>query len=49
MQQNVTYKNARGVDTLDFAKKSDLASLKSNFDKLDIDELKNVPSGLSSL
>ena len=30
-------------------KKSDLASLKSDFDKLDIDELKNVPSGLSSL
>ena len=27
---------------------TDLAILKSNVDKLDIDELKNVPSGLSS-
>ena len=26
-----------------------LASLKSNIDKLDIDELKNVPTNLSSL
>ena len=30
-------------------KKVDLASLKSNVDKLDIDKLENVPSGLSSL
>ena len=42
-------KNATGVDTSKFAKKVDLASLKSNVDKLDIDKLKNVPSGLSSL
>ena len=27
----------------------DLANLKSDVDKLDIDKLKNVPSGLSSL
>ena len=27
---------------------TDLANLKSNVDKLDIDKLKNVPSGLSS-
>ena len=30
-------------------KKTDLASLKPDVDKLDIDRLKNVPSGLSSL
>ena len=42
-------KNATGVDTSDFAKKSDLANLKSDVDKLDIDELKNVPSNLSNL
>ena len=28
---------------------NDLASLKSNVDKLDIDKLKNVPSNLSNL
>ena len=32
-----------------FAKKVDLANLKSNIDKLDIDELKNVPTNLSNL
>ena len=42
-------KNATGVDTSNFAKKVDLASLKSNVDELDIDRLKNVPSGLISL
>ena len=42
-------KNATGVDTSDFAKKTDLANLKSDVDKLDIDKLKNVPSGLSNL
>ena len=31
-------KNATGVDTSKFAKKVDLASLKSNADKLDIDK-----------
>ena len=30
-------------------KKSDLANLKSDVDKLDIDNFKNVPSGLRSL
>ena len=39
-------KNATGVDT---SKEVDLASLKSNVDKLNIDKLKNVPSGLTSL
>ena len=42
-------KNAIGVDTSDFAKKTDLTDLKSDVDKLDNDKLKNVPSGLSSL
>ena len=31
------------------AKKVDLASLKSNVDKLDIDKLKNVPTSLNNL
>ena len=38
-------KNATGVDTPDFPKKVDLTILKSDVDKLDIDKLKNVPSG----
>ena len=35
-------KNATGFDTSKFAKKFDLASLKSNVDKLDNDQFKNV-------
>ena len=35
-------KNGTGVDTSKFTKKVDLANLKSNVDKLDIDKLKNV-------
>ena len=42
-------KNATGVDTSKFAKKVDLASLKSFIDKLGIDKLKNVPTSLSNL
>ena len=38
-----------GVHTSDFAKKTDLVNLKSDADKLDIDKLKNLPSGLNSL
>ena len=34
---------------MDFAKKTDLASLKSTVEKLDIDKLKNVPINLSNL
>ena len=45
----IDLKNATVGDTLKFTKKVDLASLKSNVDELDIDKLKNVPSGLSSL
>ena len=42
-------KNATGVDTSKFAKKVDLANLKSDIDELDIDQLKNVPTNLSNL
>ena len=35
-------KNKTGNDTTKFAKKIDLASLKSNVDKLDIDKLSNL-------
>ena len=42
-------KNVKGVDISDFPKKTDLACLKSDVDKLDIHKLKNAPSGLSSL
>ena len=41
--------NATGVDTPKFAKKVDLAYLKSDVDKLDIDKLENVPTNLSNL
>ena len=34
-------KNAMGVDTLQFAKKGDLADLKTEFDRLDIDKSEN--------
>ena len=42
-------KNAAGVGILDFAKKTDLANLKFDVDKLDIYRLNNVPSNLSNL
>ena len=38
MQQNLIFK-AAGVDTSKFAKKVDLVNLRSDVDKLDIDEL----------
>ena len=41
-------KTATGIDTSKFAKKVDLANLKSNVDKLDIDKL-NVSANLSNL
>ena len=43
------FKNATGADASKFAKKVDLASLKSNVHKLDIEKLKNVPSNLTNL
>ena len=41
--------NVTVVDTSKFAKKADLAHLKSDVDKWDIDKLKNVPSNLNNL
>ena len=43
------FKNATDTDTTDFAKKTDLASLKSDVDILDIDKLKNVQDNLINL
>lgn len=37
------------VDTTDLAKKADLASLKSEVNKLDMDELQTAPIDLSNL
>ena len=42
-------KNTTGVDVSDFAKKADLPNSKSDVDKLDIDNLEKVSSGLSYL
>ena len=42
-------KNATEVDTSKLAKKVDLANLKSNTNKLDIDKLKNKPSNLRNM
>ena len=42
-------KKATSVDISEFAKKTDLANLKSDPDKLDFGKLKNVPSNLSNL
>ena len=42
-------KNATGIDTSKFALKSNLARLKSEVDKLDIDKLVPVPVDLSKL
>ena len=43
------FKNRTVVDTLNFAKESDFANLKSDEDKLDIDKLKNIPCNLINL
>ena len=43
------FKNATGADASKFAKKVDLASLKSNVHKLDTNKWKNLPSNLSNL
>ena len=42
-------KNATGAHASKFAKKIDLANLKSNVATLDIDKLKNFPTNLSNL
>ena len=43
------FKKSSRCSYIRFAKKADLASLKSNEDKLDIDKLENVPSNLNNL
>ena len=42
-------KNATGVEASKFAKNVDFASLKSEVEKLNIDKLEKVPTGLNSL
>ena len=42
-------KNSRGLYTSKFVKKIQLANLKSNIDKLNFEELKNLPTSLSNL
>ena len=42
-------KNTTGVDTSKLAAKSDLASLKAEVDKIDVEKLKAVPIDLSKL
>ena len=43
------FKNATGVYTSQFAKKDDLASVKSKVDKLDIGKLETTPVDLSKI
>ena len=40
---------ATGIDTLDYAKNTDLGNLKSDVDQLDTDKFKNIKSNLSNL
>ena len=47
--RNSDSKKATGGDTSKLAEKSDLASIKTEIDKLDVDELNTVPVGLSKL
>ena len=42
-------KNATGIDTSNLALKSNLASLKTEVDKIDVDKLKTDPTDLSKL
>ena len=42
-------KNVTRIDTSSFDKKTDLANLKSDVDKIDIDKFKNIPANLSNL
>ena len=47
-RRKANLKNAADFDTSSFVKKTEIASLKSNVDKLDVDKLKNVPIDLSN-
>ena len=42
-------KSATGIDASKFELKSNLASLKTEVDKIDVDKLKTVPADLSKL
>ena len=44
IKSNLSNKNATDVNTSDFPKKTDLASIKLYIEKLDIKELENVPT-----
>ena len=48
-EPNWIKKNTTGVDTSNFAKSGDLASLKSDVDTLNIGKLKTTPVNLSKL
>ena len=45
----VDLQSATGINISKFHKKCDLANLKSNVDKLDIDKVINVPTNLNNL
>ena len=45
-EKKTDLKNATEIDASSFTKKVDLASLKSNDDKLDINRLKNLPTNI---
>ena len=45
----IELKNVTGFDMSKVAKKIDVANLKYNVDKLDIDKLKNIPTNASNL
>ena len=49
MQQKQILKNATGLSASNFATKNDLANLKPDVDKLDIDKLKNAAGNVSNL
>ena len=49
VMQQKQIKNISHADTSSFALKTNLANLKSEVDKLDIDKLKPVPADLSKL
>ena len=49
MQQKPILKNATGIDTSKLALKSNLASQKTEVDKLDVDQLKIVSVDLNKL
>ena len=46
---NVALKNGIDVDTSKFAKRVEIASLKTGIDKLDVDDLEKVQNGLRNL